>query len=71
MWRILAGINSRIKLNSGYYDCLSRMHEDGIKEYEHIIKLDVKRTGELVVTPEFAVKLTRILTSYAKWAQLI
>ncbi len=66
MWKILAGINSRIKLNAGYYDCLSRLHDEGVKEYEHIIHLDVKRTGEQKITPDFAAKLTRILTSYAK-----
>lgn len=67
MWRILASTNSHINLNPGYYDCLTRLSDPGVLEFETIILLDVKRTGEATVSDEFFQKLNRILTAYARY----
>ena len=66
MWRILAGLTCKIKLEPGYYKSLTRFNDGSFNEFANIISLDVKRTGDAVVSEDLAAKLTRILLSYAK-----
>lgn len=63
MWRVLAGVKGKMEQQEEYYNCLVRMQDDGMKEFEHIIKIDVVRTPVPAATKE---KLERLLLAYAK-----
>lgn len=66
MWKVLAGVGSKIRKNPDYYASLSKINDPGLMDFTTIINLDVHRTMEAQESAEHKRMLTSILLNYSR-----